>query len=120
MSPLHFLSTIVLILIAIGIWKRKEPRAHFAAMLSAFIIDVALVLYIELTRHAVDSVTTQPGPLLLFHVAISVIVLAAYVFQLELGRRLLKGAVASRSLHIWVGVTFCSLRLVNYITSFYI
>ena len=117
---LHLVSTLVLVLIAGGVYYRRETRTHLRLMLAAFVVDLGLVVYIEATRHAVEKVSHHTGLLLWTHVAISVAVLVAYVAQIQLGRRILRGFVASRSLHIRLGLTFCTLRLLNYITSFMI
>jgi len=120
---LHLLSTFVLLLIAAGVYYRKQPRIHLNLMGAAFIIDMLLVLYIEIARHAIEK-TVDPahhtGPLLWFHIFVSVAVLVAYVGQIQLGRKILAGFIASRNLHIKLGLTFCTLRLLNYITSFMI
>src|SRR6185369_11339318 len=97
---LHLLSTLVLVLIAAGIACRKRLRVHLALMISAFAMDLGLVIYIEATRHAVEKVVHHTGWLLWFHVLVSVAVLCAYVCQIQLGRRILAGFVASRQLHI--------------------
>ena len=117
---LHALSTLVLLFIAAGVYHRKHPRTHLRYMLAAFILDVSLVLYIEIARHAVEKMVNHSGFLLWFHVGVSVAVLTAYVAQIQLGRRILRGFVASRQIHIRLGLTFCTLRLLNYITSFMI
>ncbi|MBL9169400.1 MAG: hypothetical protein JNN07_16795 [Verrucomicrobiales bacterium] len=117
---LHWLSTVVLLLILAGVYSRKKPKIHLRYMLAAFVLDVSLVLYIEITRHAVEKVAHHTGLLLWFHVLVSVAVLTAYVAQIQLGRRIMNGFIASRQTHIRLGLTFCTLRLVNYITSFMI
>ena len=117
---LHTVSTLVLLLIAAGIYFRKQTWIHLRLMLTAFVIDLSLVVYIEATRHVVEKVSHHTGLLLWFHVLVSLAVLIAYVAQIQLGRRILNGSVASRGLHLKLGLTFCTLRLVNYITSFMI
>jgi hypothetical protein len=117
---LHLLSAFVLCLVIGGVMTRKTPAFHLRFMVSAFLLDLALVIYIEVTRHAVEKVATQTGLLLWFHAAVSLLVLAAYVGQIGLARRMLAGFVASRRIHITLGITFCALRLLNYITSFMI
>ena len=66
-------------------------------MIAAFATDVLLVLYIEITRHAVETVVTTVRPLIWFHAGIS---------------------LAVRVKHRYLGFTFCVLRSLNYITSF--
>lgn len=140
---LSLISTFVLCLITVGILTRRAPQLHLRFMSAAFLTDLGLVIYIEATRHAVNKVIHQSGPLLGFHVTVSVLVLVAYVLQILIGSRLLlgegsrqlvlTGAMASgaapvaggfeqilfsRRTHIIVGSSFCCLRLLNYITSF--
>ena len=95
---LHLISTLVLLLIIGGVYYRRRPHIHLRFMLAAFAIDFSLVLYIEATRHAVEKVVVHAGLLLWFHVVVSVAVLVAYLAQIQLGRRILGGFVASRSL----------------------
>ena len=97
---------------------RKTPRIHLRFMVTAFLVDLSLVIYIELTRHAVEKVVGGPGALIWFHAGVSTLVLAAYIGQIVLGRRMLAGVTATRQTHIALGVAFCTLRLLNYITSF--
>jgi hypothetical protein len=105
-------------------------------MASAFVIDLALVLYIELTRHAVKAVVTGSKALVWTHAAISLMVLVPYVVQIALGYRLLMARPAlagnlagsasaslsdtehSRTLHRNLGITFVVFRLLNYATAF--
>ena len=116
---LHILSSIVLGFIVAGLWARRHrPDLHVRLMTAAFVCDVLLVLYIEGTRHAVEKVAGGGTSLIWFHATISVLVLVAYVAQIALGRQLLAGIRASRRVHILLGITFVSLRLVNYVTSF--
>jgi uncharacterized membrane protein YozB (DUF420 family) len=116
---LHLISTLVLVLVAGGVYYRRQPRVHLRFMLAAFVVDLSLVLYIEVARHAVERVLGATTGLLLWcHVAVSVAVLCAYGVQIQLGRRMLRGFSANRRLHVRLGMTFCALRLLNYITSF--
>ena len=115
---LHVISTIVLILVTAGVLSRQQPALHLRFMAAAFIVDFALVVWIEGTRHAVEKVASQPGALLWFHATISLLVLAAYIGQIALGTRILKGIQTSRQVHIALGIAFCVLRSLNYVTSF--
>jgi uncharacterized membrane protein YozB (DUF420 family) len=116
---LHIASTAVLLLIATGLWFRKRrPELHFRMMIAAFACDVLLVLYIELTRHAVEIVARQIRPIIWFHAGVSLAVLVCYVLMILLGRPMLAGRYETRMLHRCVGVTFVVLRSLNYVTSF--
>jgi uncharacterized membrane protein YozB (DUF420 family) len=118
-------STLVLIIIATGFTFRHQRKTHIPCMLTAFAIDLGLVLYIELTRHAIKSVSQAvqhplPHGLLLFHVTMSVFVLILYVVMLSLGVQLLKGQETKRISHRNLGYTFILCRLANYATSFFV
>jgi uncharacterized membrane protein YozB (DUF420 family) len=118
-TMLHLASTLVLVLIAAGLWARKvNPRWHRAFMVSAFVSDLLLVLYIEFTRHAVEKVAARVQPILWFHSAVSVAVLCCYVAMIRLGRPMLAGNYENRATHRKLGMIFVVLRTVNYVTSY--
>ncbi|MBL9139147.1 MAG: hypothetical protein JNK85_24985 [Verrucomicrobiales bacterium] len=119
MTVLHLISTGVLVLVALGLGFRRRPPVHRAFMLSAFTVDLLMVLYIEFTRHAVGKAVATTSPILRFHVVISTLVLAAYLVQLVLGWRLSRGP-GRRVWHVRIGISFVVLRLTNYVTSFLI
>ena len=116
---LHAVSTMVLLLLATGLYfRRHRPRVHFKFMVAAFVTDVLLLIYIEVTRHAVETVVSEIRLLLWFHVGVSLGVFACYVTMIVLGRRLLHGHKKVRVKHRNLGITFCVLRSLNYVTSF--
>ena len=110
----------MLLLILAGLWNRRRPHRHLTFMITAFTVDLALILYIELTRDAVQQLSGGAPPLLWFHVGVSVAVVLSYIGMILLGRRLLRREAGVRSVHRKLGLTFCVLRTVNYITSFMI
>ncbi len=121
MSMLHLLSTVVLVLVGVGLYYRRRPRVHLGLMVAALAVDLGLVLYIEITRSAVETVRTAPlGPVLTFHIVASVLVLVIYVIQLGLGLRKLKHGRSSHLAHRYLGIAFVVLRVANYATSYMI
>ena len=116
---LHLASTLVLFLVAAGLWFRKSrPQWHQRLMVAAFSSDLLLVVYIEVTRHAVEKVVTRVRPLIWFHAAVSLAVLICYVLMILLGRPMLAGKYETRTLHRTLGITFVVLRGLNYVTSY--
>jgi len=116
---LHAISTVAVLVIFAGLWFRKrDRRLHKRLMLSAFAIDVGLVLYIELTARAVEQVDRDMGGLLAFHVAVSVGAVLLYLVMFALGWRLDRGHEGARAWHRNCGVAFVALRLTNYVTSY--
>lgn len=118
MSPLHVASTMIVVLLAIGFANRGARRRHRALMLLAFSADLAMVVYIEATRGAVEKVVAGVPALLWFHVVVSLAVLVCYVGMISLGTRLFAGRYELRNWHRNLGVTFVVLRGLNYVTSF--
>ena len=114
---LHIASSMVLIIVACGLYFRSNAKLHIRLMTCAFLTDLALVLYIEFSRHAVEKVATGVRPFVYFHALISLSVLVTYVVMIVLGRRVLSGRRASRSVHRNMGMTFVVLRLLNYVTA---
>lgn len=114
----YVISFIVLVIIGLGIWQRKNRKVHYSLMTLACIIDVGLVLWIELNRGAVDKAIHSSGALLTFHVAVSVGALLLYFVQFYLGFKILRGNLVTIKTHKVCGITFVVLRLTNFITSF--
>jgi hypothetical protein len=116
-------STVAVLLILVG-WKfRKRVEVHIPLMASAFVIDFSLLLYIELTRHAIETLqndvsTAANEGLLYFHVLVSVIMLILYGVQIGTGLWLAKGHAVSRIFHRNAAYAFLACRLLNYVTSF--
>lgn len=115
---LHIASTLVLVLIVAGLYHRRRPQWHLRFMLSAFVVDLMLVLYIEATRGAVEKVAGSVNSLLWFHAGISLAVLLCYLAMIGLGRKLLAGQTLPRMAHRNLGIAFCLLRTSNYVTSY--
>jgi uncharacterized membrane protein YozB (DUF420 family) len=116
---LHLISTSVLVIIAVGFWlRRRRNPIHIRLMISAFLIDLCLLLYIEYSRHAVQKVVASTRPLVWFHATVSVVVLLCYVLMIQLGRGVLAGNAMARRRHQMLGIVFVVLRSLNYITSY--
>ncbi len=118
-------STLILGIIILGLVYRHQPKKHVPLMLTAFALDVALVLYIELSRDAIHTFseslrTPFEHQLLLFHIAVSVLTLVLYVVLTATGFKVLKGRGELLKLHRNLAGLFVLARLVNYATSFWV
>jgi len=114
------LSTLVLILIGVGIKYRKVNRLHISLMLTAFAIDVGMVVWLEFNRLAVEQVVGGVSGLLFFHVIVSIGVVILYVALISTGMKLFKKVTLSPALHRNLAVAFVIGRLINYVTSFFV
>lgn len=115
LSPLELTSCGVCVLLAIGLLNRHRKRVHIPCMVCAFLVDMGMVLYIELNRGAIKSARERMGPLMMVHIALSLVVVVLYFGQIVSGIRKVKGKPSA-----WHGRTGCSLmlfRLGNLITS---
>jgi uncharacterized membrane protein YozB (DUF420 family) len=117
--PLKFLSAFVCVLIVVGLLNRRRKRMHIPLMLSALIIDLSMVLYLEIRRGVVESIPGRPmTPLLIVHIIISVTVLVLYGIQVYTGIQNAKGRRSAW--HPRVAPTFVVLRFANLVTSWLI
>lgn len=117
---LTILSTLVLILIFFGVMNARKTRIHIPVMTVAFLVDLALVLYIELNRGAIEQAVEGVGGLLLFHILVSTMVLVLYIVLIALGLRVYRDKPQLIVWHRRLAYLFIVGRLVNYVTSFYI
>src|SRR5688572_4695085 len=99
-------STVVLLVIAIGWFFRRRVKIHIPCMVLAFVMDLTLLLYIEGTRQAIHTVTDglkTPAShgLLLFHVSVSLLVILLYLAQIGSGLLLKRhpGLLRARNAH---------------------
>lgn len=123
MSIFHAISTVSLIILLCGMYYRKDKKKHIPLMITAFVIDVALVLYIEVNRAVVHQVTSEikeMSGIMVFHVIISVITLILFGLQIILGLILKRGAETARFWHKYSGWSLLVFRLGNYVTSYLI
>lgn len=115
-SGLKWLSIGVYVILVIGYLNRRKRRVHIPLMLTAFVIDMAMLLYIELTRNAIQAAQDRMSTIMLVHVLLSVATLVLYVGQIITGIRKLKGKPSTW--HRIGGHSFMLARLGNLVTSF--
>jgi hypothetical protein len=118
-----WVSTAVMALLALGIYRRHTPRVHVPIMLVCFVLDLANVVFIEIGRGAVEHAlsTARSGGewILKFHIAVSILSLLGYGVALATGLRLLRTG-RGRVLHRSNAVLFLLFRVLNYVTSFFV
>ena len=119
--------TLVVGLLAYGLWHRRRPRIHMPVMKACFITDLANVALIEVSgaflrgqsavAKGVDATITGGSPLLVFHIAVSLLVLVGYGVAWVTGRRLHRTGRGRRT-HRINACVFIPVRLANWVTSF--
>jgi uncharacterized membrane protein YozB (DUF420 family) len=114
-------STISLVLIGLGLLRRRNRRQHIPLMLSALTLDFLLVLAIEIRRHAVEKILAHHvSPLTVFHAGVSALVLIFYLIMAYYGYRILRNVPGAQQHHRQLAGVFITLRLLNFITSFFV
>lgn len=117
--PLKLVSVFVCGLLIAGVLRRRKPRVHIPLMVSAFLIDLTMVVYLEVRRGVVESIPQRPmTPLLFTHIILSSIVLVLYGVQIFTGVKNARGL--RRPWHRKAAVAFLITRFGNLLTSFLI
>ncbi len=115
-------STIIVLLMVIGIMLRSDKSKHVPMMSLVIAWDILLVLQIELTRSAIakaSQVTTNPM-ILNIHVTLATTTIVFYLFMIYYGRKLLKGDLSIKTIHRRMGLATFVLRMATYITSYFV
>jgi hypothetical protein len=117
-------STLIVILMTVGIYYRKNRKLHIPIMTWTMIWDVLLILQIELTRGAIKKASQVPvNPMILnIHVSLALLTVIFYGAMIYTGSILKSDAKSNPAIkkrHRWLGITTYTLRLLTYATSFY-
>lgn len=117
---LKLISIAVVALLVYGILQRSRPKIHIPVMLTAFVVDVALVLYIELTRDATGQALGWGDlpAMMQVHIFLSTMTVVLYLVQIVSGVIRYRGGAAPY--HLYTGIAFMVFRLGNLLTSFLI
>lgn len=111
----HGISLLILIFILLGLHQRRVKKNHILLMLTAFTLDVLLLLYVEVTREAIGTALKVPPPFVLFHIGVSVMTLIFYGIQIKTGIKMYKTGVLS-PFHKRGAILFLVFRLSNFLT----
>lgn len=114
----HIASIIIFLIILYGITKRFDKHTHRKIMLSAFGLDVLLLLYIEFGREAVKQAMEFPSGWLGIHIIFSSLTVVMYILVIYFGNRLFKGDESIRQKHKTMAYTFMIVKSCSLITSY--
>lgn len=114
------ISFLVLLVLVVGLALRRDRSKHPPIMVGAFVADLALVLYLELTRGAIDRASQLASQILTVHVAFAVTTLVANIALLVTGYRIYSGKAAGRTTHRRLAWLFMICRVATFLTAFLI
>ena len=79
MTPSMYFATIAWLVLVIGYLQRRTRSRHVPLMLAGIFMDIGLVLYLELTKHAVETALEfKLSTLQQLHIASSSVALLLY------------------------------------------
>ncbi len=112
-----YIATCAWLLLLIGYANRKNRRRHVPIMLTGIFLDVALVVYLQITRNAVQiALNFSLAVLQQLHIASATLALVLYFPILYLGSKLVKGSASNdqRLLHIKLGKAAIIFRTLSF------
>lgn len=118
----QFQSTLVVLLLTTGVVLRKNKNLHVRIMSTAIVWDLILILQIEISRGAIEKASQViKNPLILnTHVCFAISTVVFYAVMIYSGRRILKGEKALKNRHKKFGAITYTLRMLTYITSYFV
>ncbi|RIL10543.1 MAG: hypothetical protein DCC75_04165 [Proteobacteria bacterium] len=116
-----WIATLAWALLVLGYRMRKRRAVHIECMLAGITLDILLVLYLQITRQAVQ--TALEFSLNIFkqiHIGFSSLALVLYIPVVFLGVRLALGQAspAHRQLHMRIGIAALIIRTLGFIFMF--
>lgn len=116
-----WIATFSFLVITLGVINRKKQRRHVSCMLLGIGIDISLVLYLQITKDAVQTALEMSLSLLeQVHILFSTLALSLYFPVIALGLKLLLhgGDAQTRSLHIRLALTTYIFRTLGFLFMF--
>lgn len=114
-------SFLILTLMGVGIYFKRNRSLHVKIMGSAIAWDVLLILQIELSRSAIvkASKAMSNTMMLNIHVSLAVLCVLFYIAMVLSGRKILAGDNQYRSRHKLMGMITFVIRILVFVTSFW-
>lgn len=114
-------ATFSFLVITLGVLNRKKQRRHVSCMLLGLGLDISLVLYLQITKDAVQIAAKMSLPVLeQIHILFSTLALLLYFPVIVLGLKLLQncGNMRTRSLHIKLAILAYISRTLGFLFMF--
>lgn len=105
----------VFLWLAVGVMFKRRRVIHAGLMTSGFALDTTLLLYIELSRQAVNQLFAPMGPWLIVHIINALFLVFLYPALLFTGGMVSAGA--STRVHKKLAISFLVLRLLLVLTA---
>ncbi len=104
------------LLLVNGLILRKKTSWHVPLMLSGMFLDIAIVINLQITKKAVQTVIAmEMSPLKQVHVFFSTLAFILYLVIIYLGNKLLKGEKNLKKLHVQIAIAAFTFRTIGLI-----
>lgn len=116
-----YIASIAWILLLVGYIKRRQRGIHVFCMRCGIGMDIALVLFLQVTRNAIQTAVALDSSIYeQIHILCSTLALFLYFPVLYFGWLLLQGKASAltRIWHIRIGVTALALRTLGFLFMF--
>ena len=116
-----WIATTAWLLLVAGYLRRRDRRLHVRLMVSGIVLDILLVLYLQVTRSAIQSALAFSLKILQqVHIGFSTVALLLYFPVLYLGVRLVRGEKTPglRERHMRVALAALAFRTLGFIFMF--
>lgn len=109
-------SLVITVALVVGTLLRFNRKVHPPLMVTCFLADLGLVVWLEVTREAVETAAGNMSPLMAVHIALAVAMLVLYAAMLIGGIGLLRAAPdadtgKARRKHRMGAVAFFAVRI---------
>lgn len=116
----HFYNGAILLLIFVGVLFRRQRNIHVPMMVSSCVLDLASVLYLELTRGVIgEAIEKISSNMMQMHLVFASLTLIGYGIAIYTGRRILKGDSIYK-IHRTNAILFLIARSGVFVTSFFV
>jgi len=116
-----YIATLAWVLLICGYRMRRKPGVHIPLILSGILIDYSLVIYLQLTKDAVQTALKfELSPLQQIHIGVSSIAVMLYIPVIILGTLLYRDRtnIKLRALHLKIARTTLALRTLGFLFMF--
>ena len=104
------------LLLVNGLILRKKTSWHVPLMLSGMFLDIDIVINLQITKKAVQTVIAmEMSPLKQVHVFFSTLAFILYPVIIYLGNKLLKGEKNLKKLHVQIAIAAFTFRTIGLI-----
>lgn len=115
MTPSMYVAAFAWLCLVVGYFNRRHRARHITLMLAGIFIDIALVLYLQVTREAIQKALRFDLAILnQLHIACSTAALILYFPILYFGFRLMKGDMSVRGTHQRIGTIALLFRTLGF------